>query len=80
MTLIDGFLAVAVLVGLVLNAAAGLWWADSLVGLAIVATALETLPYPDYICVVPFLHATERAVCTGAVLESENQFGVGKGI
>ena len=39
MTLIDGFLAVAVLVGLVLNAAAGLWWADSLVGLAIVATA-----------------------------------------
>ena len=32
----------------------------------------ETLPYPDYICVVPLLHATERAVCTGAVLDAEN--------
>jgi divalent metal cation (Fe/Co/Zn/Cd) transporter len=27
-TLIDGLLAAAVLVGLILNAAAGLWWAD----------------------------------------------------
>ena len=32
----------------------------------------KTLPYPDYICVVPLLHATERAVCTGAVLNAEN--------
>ena len=38
----------------------------------------KTLPYPDYICVVPLLHATERAVSTGAVLNAENQFGVGK--
>ena len=31
-TLIDGLLATAVLVGLVLNATAGLWWADPATG------------------------------------------------
>lgn len=31
-TVVDGFLAVAVLVGLVLDAAAGWWWADPLAG------------------------------------------------
>jgi divalent metal cation (Fe/Co/Zn/Cd) transporter len=35
-TLIDGYLAAAVLDGLVLNAAAGRWWADPLAGLVIV--------------------------------------------
>lgn len=35
-TLIDSYLAAAVLVGLVLNAAAGWWWADPLAGLVIV--------------------------------------------
>ena len=35
-TLIDGILATAVLVGLVLNAAAGLWWADPLAGYVLV--------------------------------------------
>jgi divalent metal cation (Fe/Co/Zn/Cd) transporter len=40
-TLIDGFLAVAVLAGLVLNAAAGLWWADPLAALVIVFYALH---------------------------------------
>jgi divalent metal cation (Fe/Co/Zn/Cd) transporter len=35
-TLIDGYLAVAVLFGLVLNAIAGWWWADPLAGLVIV--------------------------------------------
>jgi divalent metal cation (Fe/Co/Zn/Cd) transporter len=35
-TLIDGYLAVAVLAGLVLNAMAGWWWADPLAGLVIV--------------------------------------------
>lgn len=35
-TTIDGYLAVAVLVGLVLNAAVGWWWADPLAGLVIV--------------------------------------------
>jgi hypothetical protein len=39
----------------------------------------KTLTYPDYICVVPLLHAAERAVSTGAVLNADNQFGVGKG-
>jgi hypothetical protein len=38
----------------------------------------KTLTYPDYICVVPLLHAAERAVSTGAVLNADNQFGVGK--
>ncbi|MEU2427071.1 cation transporter [Streptomyces sp. NPDC007851] len=35
-TLIDGLLATAVLLGLVLNAALGLWWADPLAGYVIV--------------------------------------------
>ena len=35
-TLIDGLLATAVLLGLVLNAAWGLWWADPLAGYVIV--------------------------------------------
>lgn len=40
-TLVDGFLAVAVLAGLTLNAAAGLWWADPLAALLIVFYALR---------------------------------------
>jgi divalent metal cation (Fe/Co/Zn/Cd) transporter len=35
-TLIDAYLAAAVLVGLILNAALGWWWADPLAGLVIV--------------------------------------------
>jgi divalent metal cation (Fe/Co/Zn/Cd) transporter len=35
-TLVDGILAVAVLAGLLLNAAAGLWWADPIAALVIV--------------------------------------------
>ena len=35
-TLVDGYLAAAVLVGLVLNAAFGWWWADPLAGFVIV--------------------------------------------
>lgn len=35
-TLVDTYLAVAVLVGLLLNRALGWWWADPLAGLAIV--------------------------------------------
>jgi len=34
-TLIDALLAAAVLIGLILNAAIGWWWADPLSGLAI---------------------------------------------
>ncbi len=40
-TLVDGILAVAVLAGLVLNAAAGLWWADPAAALVIVFYALR---------------------------------------
>jgi divalent metal cation (Fe/Co/Zn/Cd) transporter len=40
-TLVDGILAVAVLAGLVLNAAAGAWWADPLAALVIVCYALR---------------------------------------
>ena len=40
-TLVDGILATAVLAGLVLNAAAGLWWADPLAALVIVIYALR---------------------------------------
>ncbi len=40
-TLVDGILAVAVLAGLVLNATAGLWWADPLAALVIVGYALR---------------------------------------
>lgn len=40
-TLVDGILALAVLLGLVLNAAAGLWWADPLAALVIVFYALR---------------------------------------
>jgi divalent metal cation (Fe/Co/Zn/Cd) transporter len=40
-TLIDGYLAAAVLAGLVLNAAAGWWWADPLAGLVIVVYGLR---------------------------------------
>jgi divalent metal cation (Fe/Co/Zn/Cd) transporter len=39
--LVDGILAVAVLDGLVLNAAAGWWWADPLAALIIVFYALR---------------------------------------
>ena len=39
-TVIDGLLAVAVLLGLALNAAAGWWWADPAAGLVIVYYAL----------------------------------------
>jgi divalent metal cation (Fe/Co/Zn/Cd) transporter len=35
-TLVDAYLAAAVLLGLVLNAVASLWWADPLAGLVIV--------------------------------------------
>jgi divalent metal cation (Fe/Co/Zn/Cd) transporter len=38
-TLVDGLLALAVLLGLSLNAAAGLWWADPLAALVIVCYA-----------------------------------------
>ncbi len=40
-TLVDGILAVAVLAGLVLNAAAGAWWADPLAALVIVFYAVR---------------------------------------
>ncbi len=40
-TVIDGVLALAVLLGLVLNAAAGAWWADPLAGLVIVYYAIR---------------------------------------
>jgi divalent metal cation (Fe/Co/Zn/Cd) transporter len=40
-TLVDGILAVAVLAGLAMNAAAGLWWADPLAALIIVIYALR---------------------------------------
>jgi divalent metal cation (Fe/Co/Zn/Cd) transporter len=36
-TLIDAYLAAAIATGLILNAAAGWWWADPLAGLVIVA-------------------------------------------
>lgn len=39
-TLVDGLLATAVLVGLVLNLALGLWWADPLAGFVLVYYAL----------------------------------------
>jgi divalent metal cation (Fe/Co/Zn/Cd) transporter len=40
-TLIDAYLAAAVLAGLVLNAAVGWWWADPLAGLVIVVYGLR---------------------------------------
>ncbi len=40
-TLIDGILAVAVLVGLVLNATLGWWWADPLTGYVLVIYAVR---------------------------------------
>jgi divalent metal cation (Fe/Co/Zn/Cd) transporter len=40
-TLIDGILATAVLVGLVLNSLVGWWWADPLAGLVIVFYAIR---------------------------------------
>jgi divalent metal cation (Fe/Co/Zn/Cd) transporter len=39
-TVIDGLLAVAVLLGLVLNAVLGWWWADPAAGLVIVYYAI----------------------------------------
>jgi divalent metal cation (Fe/Co/Zn/Cd) transporter len=39
-TLVDGILAIAVLAGLVLNAAAGWWWADPLAAMVLVFYAL----------------------------------------
>ena len=35
-TIVDGYLAASVLVGLILNAAANLWWADPLASFVIV--------------------------------------------
>ncbi|MER6288944.1 cation transporter [Streptomyces sviceus] len=40
-TLIDGLLAVAVLLGLLLNSLAGLWWADPVAGYVLVYYALR---------------------------------------
>jgi divalent metal cation (Fe/Co/Zn/Cd) transporter len=40
-TLIDAYLAAAVLLGLVLNAALGWWWADPLAGLVIVFYGIQ---------------------------------------
>ncbi|HVB63220.1 MAG TPA: cation transporter [Nitrolancea sp.] len=40
-TMIDAYLAAAVLIGLVLNAALGWWWADPLAGLVIVYYGLK---------------------------------------
>jgi divalent metal cation (Fe/Co/Zn/Cd) transporter len=40
-TVVDGALATATLIGLTLNAAAGWWWADVVAGLAIVAYAIR---------------------------------------
>jgi divalent metal cation (Fe/Co/Zn/Cd) transporter len=40
-TLVDAYLAGAVLVGLVLNAALGWWWADPLAGFVIVCYGLK---------------------------------------
>jgi divalent metal cation (Fe/Co/Zn/Cd) transporter len=40
-TVVDGLLAVAVLVGLVLNAVLGWWWADPLAALVIVHYAIR---------------------------------------
>ena len=40
-TVIDGVLALAVLLGLVLNSAAGAWWADPLAGLVVVYYAIR---------------------------------------
>ncbi|HEU5433201.1 MAG TPA: cation transporter [Thermomicrobiales bacterium] len=40
-TIVDGLLAVAVLIGLILNAGFGWWWADPLAGLVIIAYGLR---------------------------------------
>ena len=40
-TLVDAYLAAAVLLGLVLNAAAGLWWADPAASYVIVAYGVK---------------------------------------
>jgi divalent metal cation (Fe/Co/Zn/Cd) transporter len=40
-TMIDGILATAVLIGLVLNAAAGWWWADPLAGYVLLYYAIR---------------------------------------
>ena len=40
-TMIDGILATAVLVGLVLNSLAGWWWADPLAGYVVLAYAVQ---------------------------------------
>jgi divalent metal cation (Fe/Co/Zn/Cd) transporter len=44
-TLIDGLLAVAVLLGLALNTLAGLWWADPLAGYVLVYYALREVKH-----------------------------------
>lgn len=41
MTTIDGLLAVAVLIGLVLNAVLGWWWADPVAGYVLVYYAVR---------------------------------------
>jgi divalent metal cation (Fe/Co/Zn/Cd) transporter len=43
-TLIDGILATAVLLGLVLNAALGWWWADPAAGYVLVFYAAREVP------------------------------------
>jgi divalent metal cation (Fe/Co/Zn/Cd) transporter len=40
-TVVDGLLAVVVLAGLILNAAAGLWWADPAAALVLIYYALR---------------------------------------
>jgi divalent metal cation (Fe/Co/Zn/Cd) transporter len=40
-TVVDGLLAVAVLVGLLLNAAVGAWWADPAAGFLLVFYAIK---------------------------------------
>jgi hypothetical protein len=45
-TMIDGILAVAVLLGLVLNAGLGWWWADPVTGYMLVYYAAREVPTP----------------------------------
>jgi hypothetical protein len=44
--MIDGILAVAVLLGLVLNAGLGWWWADPVTGYMLVYYAAREVPTP----------------------------------
>lgn len=50
MTFVDGLLAVAVLAGLVLDAALGWWWADPVTGYLLAGYALREgwhTPHPE---------------------------------